>query len=125
MLLFAEYPMTDTNVTVMVRWMRQENYVDSWWLRNNPLNNGWGASYGPGGTGSNVNLVEAARNAAEALNEYGRYAGIREAFRTATDAETVERAIWASPWATSHYANGAHWFRTEVDVVTAPASAWG
>src|SRR5690606_13212852 len=45
--LFAGFPMSEANVTVITRWMRQENYTDSWWNRNNPLNNGWGASYGP------------------------------------------------------------------------------
>lgn len=124
-LLFAGFPMTDDNVTVITRWMRQENYVDSWWNRNNPLNNGWGASYGPGGTGSNVDLVAAARNAADALLSFPRYSGIRAAFQQAGDAATVEAAIWASPWASGHYANGAHWHYNPVPVVTAPASAWG
>ncbi len=123
-LLFGGFPMTDDNVTVITRWMRQENYTDSWWLRNNPLNNGWGASYGPGGTGSNVNLVEAARNAANALNTIPGYAGMRAAFQAGTDSATVEAAIWASPWASGHYANGAHWHYSPVPVVTAPASAW-
>lgn len=124
-LLFAGFPMTESNVTVITRWMRQENYVDTWWNRNNPLNNGWGASYGPGGTGSNTDLVAAARNAADALLSYGRYAGIRSAFMTATDAATVEAAIWASPWASGHYNNGKHWHYNPVPVIKAPASAWG
>jgi len=124
-LLFAGFPMSDSNVTVITRWMRQENYIDSWWLRNNPLNNGWGASYGPGGTGSNVDLVAAARNAADALTRNGGYAGIRAAFREGTDSAAVEHAIWASPWASGHYANGSHWHYTDVPVVRAPASAWG
>lgn len=124
-LLFAGFPMTDDSVTVITRWMRQENYVDSWWTRNNPLNNGWGASYGPGGTGSNVDLVAAARNAADALLTYGRYAGIRQAFQAGADSATIEAAIWASPWASGHYNNGAHWHYNPVPVIKAPASAWG
>lgn len=124
-LLLAGFPMSDTNVTVITRWMRQENYVDSWWNRNNPLNNGWGASYGPGGTGSNVNLVEAARNAADALLTNRGYAGIVEAFRASASTESVESAIWASPWASGHYNGGAHWHYTPVEVIKAPASAWG
>lgn len=124
-LLFAGFPMTDDSVTVITRWMRQENYVDSWWTRNNPLNNGWGASYGPGGTGSNVDLVAAARNAADALLSYGRYSGIREAFQSGADSATIEAAIWASPWASGNYNNGAHWRYNPVPVVKAPASAWG
>ena len=124
-LLFAGFPMTDTNVTVITRWMRQENYVDSWWNRNNPLNNGWGATYGPGGTGSNINLVEAARNAADALLTNRGYAGMVAAFRASASTSAVESAIWASPWASGHYNNGAHWHYTPVEVIKAPASAWG
>ena len=66
-LLMGEFPLTDSNVTVVTRWMRQENYVDAWWTRNNPLNNGWGSG-GGGGTGTYVHLVDAAENAAEALH---------------------------------------------------------
>jgi hypothetical protein len=124
-LLFAGFPMTDTNVTVITRWMRQENYVDSWWNRNNPLNNGWGASAGAGGTGRNVNLVEAARNAADALVTNRGYAGIRAAFQDGTSTAAVESAIWASPWASGHYNGGTHWHYNPVEVITAPASAWG
>jgi hypothetical protein len=124
-LLFAGFPMSDTNVTVITRWMRQENYIDSWWNRNNPLNNGWGASYGPGGTGSNVDLVAAARNAADALLTHRSYAGIVAAFQDGTSSEAVESAIWASNWASGHYANGSHWHYNAVPVVVAPASAWG
>lgn len=124
-LLFAGFPMSDTNVTVITRWMRQENYTDTWWNRNNPLNNGWGASYGPGGTGSNVDLVAAARNAANALNTHRSYAGIVAAFSDGTSSEAVESAIWASNWASGHYANGSHWHYNPVPVVTAPPSAWG
>ncbi|AYF97354.1 hypothetical protein [Protaetiibacter intestinalis] len=124
-LLFAGFPQTDDSVTVMTRWMRQENGVDDWWNRNNPLNNGWGASAGAGGTGRNVNLVEAARNAADALHSIRGYAGIRAAFAAGAPAAEIEAAIWASPWASGHYANGAHWHYSPVKVVQAPASAWG
>lgn len=124
-LLFAGYPMTDSNVTVMGRWMRQENYPETWWTRNNPLNNGWGASYGPGGTGRNVNLVEAARNAADALNTIGKYSEIRAAFLASKDTASVERAIWFSGWASGMYNNGTHWHYHDIKVVKAPASAWG
>lgn len=123
-LLFAEFPITDDSVTVITRWMRQENYVDTWWNRNNPLNNGWGASYGPGGTGSNVGLIAAARNAADALTSYARYSGIRAAFQAGADSATIEAAIWASPWASGHYNNGTHWHYNAVPVIKAPASAW-
>lgn len=124
-LLFAGFPITDDSVTVITRWMRQENYVDTWWNRNNPLNNGWGASAGAGGTGRNVDLVQAARNAADALETVAGYAGIRAAFAAGKSSAVIERAIWASSWASGHYANGAHWHYTPVEVIKAPASAWG
>lgn len=123
-LLFAGYPMTDENVTVITRWMRQENYVDTWWNRNNPLNNGWNCG-GGGGTGTCPSLVASARNAADALNSFRGYAGIRAAFLDGTSTTAVEAAIWASPWASGHYNNGAHWHYNPVPVVKAPASAWG
>lgn len=123
-LLFAGYPMTDENVTVITRWMRQENYVDTWWNRNNPLNNGWNCG-GGGGTGTCPSLVASARNAADALNSFRGYAGIRAAFLDGTSASAVEAAIWASPWASGHYNNGAHWHYNPVPVVVAPPSAWG
>ena len=39
-MLFAGFPVTDSNVTVFTRWMRQENGADDWFNRNNPINNG-------------------------------------------------------------------------------------
>lgn len=122
-LLSAGWPMTDSNVTVIVRWMRQENYVDSWWNRNNPLNNGWGSG-GGGGTGSYDSLVIAAQNAAEALHENPGYSQIAAGFAASAPTEVIEAAIWASPWATGHYNNGGHWSRAEVPVIQAPGDAW-
>lgn len=123
-LLMGEFPMTDSNVTVVTRWMRQENYVDTWYNRNNPLNNGWGSG-GGGGLGRYVNLVDAAQNAAEALNTLGRYSEIVTTLRASAPTEQVERAIWFSGWATGMYNQGAHWAYNPVPVVTAPPSAWG
>ncbi len=123
-LLLTGLPITDNNVTVFTRWMRQENYTDSWWNRNNPLNNGWGSG-GGGGTGSYVSLRDAAQNAAAALNGNPGYSEIVAAFAASAPTEVTESAIWASPWASGHYANGGHWSYVEVPVVTAPADAWG
>lgn len=122
-LLLADLPMTESNVTVITRWMRQENYTDTWYNRNNPLNNGWGSG-GGGGTGSYGSLVSAAENAAEALHSVAGYAGIVQAFAASASAEAIEQAIWASPWASGHYNNGAHWSYVPVPVITAPAGAW-
>ena len=122
-LLAGAFPMTDDNITVLLRWMRQENGADNWWNRNNPLNNGWGSG-GASGTGSYDSLVTAAKKAAEALRKNAGYAGIVAALDASSPTAVTESAIWASPWASGHYANGGHWHYTPVPVVTAPADAW-
>ncbi len=123
-LLDGGWPVTDNNVTVITRWMRQENGANNWWNRNNPLNNGWGSG-GGGGTGSYANLLIAAENAAAALHGHPGYSAIIAALAADAPTEVTERAIWASPWASGHYANGGHWHYTPVAEFTAPASAWG
>jgi hypothetical protein len=123
-LIFADLPVTDANVTVFTRWMRQENGADDWWNRNNPLNNGWGSG-GGGGTGTYPNLIVAAQNAAEAMRTLAGYQGFVAAFERSAPTEEIESAIWNSNWASGHYAYGGHWHYTPVDVVTAPAGAWG
>ena len=121
-LLDGGFPMSDTNVTVMTRWMRQENGADDWWNRNNPLNNGLGSG-GGGGTGSYANLVVAAQYLAANLRR-PMFAGIAAGFDSNAPTATIEYSIWYSGWATGHYANGAHWHYTPVAVVKAPAGAW-
>ena len=123
-LLDGGWPVTENNVTVITRWMRQENGPDSWFNRNNPLNNGWGSG-GGGGTGSYANLLIAAENAAKALHSHPGYASIIAAFAADAPTEVTEQAIWASPWASGHYANGGHWHYSPVKEVTAPVEAWG
>jgi hypothetical protein len=123
-LLDGGWPTSDANVTVLTRWMRQENGANDWWNRNNPLNNGLGSG-GGGGTGSYANLVIAAQKVAENLHKNPGFATIAEAFAVSAPTPITESAIWASPWASSHYANGTHWHYTPVDSFTAPASAWG
>lgn len=123
-LLAAGWPQTESNITVITRWMRQENYIDSWWNRNNPLNNGWGSG-GGSGLGSYVNLVSAAENAAKALKTHPGYAAVAAGFAASAPTEVIEQAIWASPWASGHYNNGKHWHYTPVPEVKAPRSAWG
>ena len=122
-MLYAGWPMSDNNVTVFTRWMRQENGVDDWWNRNNPLNNGWGSG-GGGGTGTYDSLDLAARNAAEALLQNAGYASIAAAFASSAETQITEAAIWASPWATGHYDNGGHWSYVEVPVVQSPDGTW-
>ena len=123
-LMNGGWPVTDNNVTVITRWMRQENGPNNWWNRNNPLNNGWGSG-GGGGTGNYVSLISAAENAAKALHSHPGYAGIVAALAADSPTQVTEHAIWASPWASGHYANGGHWHYTPVAEFTAPAGAWG
>jgi hypothetical protein len=122
-LLFAKLPMTESNVTVFTRWMRQENGTNDWWNRNNPLNNGWGSG-GGSGLGSYDSLVIAAENAADALLSHSGYRGIVAAFAVSAPTEQIEQAIWASPWASGHYANGGHWSYVPVPVVVSPSGTW-
>ncbi|WP_374946247.1 hypothetical protein [Agreia sp.] len=122
-LLLGDFPRTDDNITVMLRWMRQENGPDDWWNRNNPLNNGWGSG-GNSGLGSYDNLVIAAENAAEALHSNPGYAGIVAGFSSSAPTAEIEQAIWASPWATSHYANGGHWSYAPVPLIESPSGTW-
>lgn len=124
-LLEGGWPMSDNNIVVILRWMRQENGANDWWNRNNPLNNSYGAP-GAGGTGSNGNLILAAQHAAQALhaNAGGGYAGIVRALAASASPDVTAAAIWASSWSSSHYANGTHWSTAPVPVVKAPAGAW-
>ncbi len=121
-LMFGGWPQTEANVTVMLRWMRQENGPPDWWNRNNPLNNGYGSG-GGAGLGSYPDLITAAEYCAKNLQR--GYPDIVAGLQAGTSADATAAAIWASPWATSHYANGAHWSTRPVDIVKAPASAWG
>jgi hypothetical protein len=123
-LFMAGFPTSESNITVMMRWMRQENGPDDWWLRNNPLNNGWGSG-GGSGLGSYDTLVTAAANVGNALHGNSGYSAIVEGFSTSAPTAQIESAIWASPWASSHYANGSHWSYTPVPVVASPEGTWG
>ncbi|MCU1583479.1 MAG: hypothetical protein JWM49_35 [Microbacteriaceae bacterium] len=122
-LSYGGWPMSDANVTVLVRWMRQENGPNDWWNRNNPLNNGLGSG-GGGGYGSYANLVIAAQFVAQNLQRNPVFGSVKAAFAASAPTSVTEHAIWASPWASSHYANGAHWSYAPVPTFTAPASAW-
>ncbi|MWB97919.1 hypothetical protein [Agromyces seonyuensis] len=123
-LVEGEFPVTESNTVVLLRWMRQENGVDDWWNRNNPLNNGNGSG-GGAGLGSYDTLVDSAHYAADSLRRFSFYDSIETALDTDADPAVTAAAIWASPWATSHYANGTHWSTRPVQEVAAPESAWG
>ena len=118
-LLYAGWPLSDSNVTVILRWMRQENGPEDWYRRNNPLN------IGAGGFASYSSLEESARVVAKALTTNGMYSQIAAGFASSAPTADIEYAIWASPWAGGHYAWGGHWHYHDVPVVSAPPSAWG
>lgn len=118
-LVYGGWPVTEENVTVILRWMRQENGPPDWYRRNNPLN------IGAGGFASYPDLPTAARVVANALNSHPGYAKIAASFAKSAKPSVTEYAIWASPWAGGHYAWGDHWHYTPVEKVKAPASAWG
>ncbi|WP_200936811.1 hypothetical protein [Leifsonia sp. Root112D2] len=120
-LMYGGWPQSEQNVTVILRWMRQENGTNNWWNRNNPLNNGYGSG-GGAGLGSYPDLATAADYAA--ANLVRGYPAIVAGLASSASADATARAIWASPWSTSHYANGSHWSSAPVDIVKAPASAW-
>jgi len=122
-LYYGGWPITDESVTVMVRWMRQENGVDNWWNRNNPLNNGWGVgSY----MDSNDTLDSAAYNVADAIHSLGGYASIRDAFAAGNlSTDAIWYGIWNSSWASGHYDGGTHYSSAPVPSVVAPAELWG
>ena len=122
-LVEGDWPLTDENVTFMMRWMRQENGADNWWNRNNPLNNGQGSG-GGSGLGSYPTLIEAAFYAAQNLQS-GRYPDVDAALGRGDSADATAQAIWASAWASSHYGYGTHWSSRPYEVIEAPASAWG
>jgi hypothetical protein len=117
-MLYAGWPQSEANVTVMVRWMRQENGANDWWNRNNPLN------LGSGGFGTFPDLIAAAKSTGSNLHSNPGYAGIVAGFAAGTSTDATEQAIWASPWAGSHYGNGSRWHYTPVDSFAAPTGAW-
>ncbi|MCU1476874.1 MAG: hypothetical protein JWQ64_1567 [Subtercola sp.] len=117
------WPTTDNNVTVILQWMDSENSPQSWWLRNNPLNNGYGSG-GGAGFGSYPELVTAARDAAINLSQNSVYTEIIADFAASAPVSTTVGAIEASPWASSHYGYGSIWHGVDVPIVAADSSAW-
>jgi hypothetical protein len=120
-LMDGGWPRTDENVAFMLRWMRQENGAEDWWNRNNPLNNGYGSG-GGAGLGSYPDLETAASYLAANLQR--GYPDVVAGLVAGTSADVTAQAIWASPWASSHYGNGSHWSTAPVLIVKAPDSAW-
>ena len=68
--------------------------------------------------------MSAASYCADGLRKYSFYDSIEATLDAGTSADATAQAIWASPWASSHYGNGANWTTSPVPIVVAPASAW-
>lgn len=122
MLRDGGWPTSNNNVTVVTRWMDSEEPASDWYDRNNPLNNGLGSG-GGAGLGAYKNLVIAAHYAAENLKG-SSYRAVAADFTSSASIATTERAIWDSPWASSHYGYGKLWHSGSVPTVAAPASRW-
>ena len=115
-LVYGGWPVTEANVTVMVQWMREENGPDNWFNRNNPMNNGQGSGGGSGlGSYDSLDTGGVLRGRGPAADSI--YAPIAAGLADGTSAERTAQAIWASPWATSHYGYGANWSTSPVPVV--------
>jgi hypothetical protein len=117
------WPLSSNNVTVILQWMDSENGPPSWYLRNNPLNNGYGSG-GGAGFGSYPNLIVAAQDVAVNLQRNSGYAGIVNNLAASSPVGTTVQAIEDSPWAGSHYGYGTLWHAVDVPTVSAPASDW-
>ena len=125
-LIDGDWPVTEANITVMMRWMRQENGADNWWNRNNPLNNGYGSG-GGSGLGSYRLLVERGRvlRGAEPASSARYYDGIEAAL----DARRRRRRDGAAPSGprrgrAATTATGRTGARGPAEIVEAPADAW-
>ncbi|GAB3794143.1 hypothetical protein GCM10028798_00040 [Humibacter antri] len=118
----GKFPVTPNNLTVILQWMDSENDPHSWWLRNNPLNNGLGSG-GGAGFGSYDNLTIAASYVAQQLRR-DLFSGIAQAFDSNAPVATSVQAIIDSPWAGGHYDYGAIWHGVDVPIVAAPSGDW-
>lgn len=118
----GKFPVTPNNLTVMLQWMDSENDPHSWWLRNNPLNNGLGSG-GGAGFGSYDNLTIAASYVAQQLRR-DLFSGIAQAFDSNAPVSVSVQAIINSPWAGGHYNYGAIWHSVDVPIVSAPSGDW-
>lgn len=106
---------TAETVAVVVEWTIAEDGGPGAFERNNPLNttmcgyNNTGAINGDGACGvSGYATRDDGLNATVATLMQANFTAVRNALQT-NDAEAVAPAIWASPWATSHYGYGANW----------------
>lgn len=106
-------------VAMVVEWTLAEDGSDGAFARNNPLNttmcgyNQVGAINGDGACGvGHYATYEDGLDATVATLAQANFAGIRQALQS-NDPEQARQALWASPWAASHYSGGAGWPQLE------------
>ena len=82
-------------------------------------------SGGGAGLGSYSNLVVAAHYVAANLNGGpGDYGHITADLRASAAPSVTEKAIWGSPWASSHYGHGRDFYKGHPATVAAPSGDW-
>lgn len=99
-------------VAMVVEWTLAEDSGDGAFHRNNPLNTtqtGFSETVTINGDGVKGYATRAAgMDATIQTLSYAYYVDVVTALR-ANDPEGAKRALWASPWAGSHYGYGSAW----------------
>lgn len=107
---------TPATVRMIVEWTIAEDAGDGALTRHNPLNttqSGYNETHAINDDGVRGYATYADGLAATLQTlSYGYYTAIVAALR-ANDPEAAKRALWASPWASSHYGYGAAWPKGE------------
>jgi hypothetical protein len=108
----AGLPVSPANEQFVYDWEESEGGGGAW----NPLNQGdvagspqltsTGSQYG-GGAADYVSEAAGLEGAVDYLN-YPDYSGVKAALETSSYSG-AEQALWASPWAASHYGYGTRW----------------
>lgn len=112
-------------INFIVEWTIAEDVGDGAFLRNNPLNT---TQTSPDAEGSinddgvkDYASYQGGLDATLQTLSYGYYTEIVASLQ-ANDAEHARMALWASPWAASHYGYGADWQHYERAVQEPPPS---
>lgn len=108
-------PTPDT-VRMIVNWTLAEDAGNGALARNNPLNTTQGGynethAINDDGVRGYATYADGLAATLQTLS-YGYYVDIVAALR-ANDPDAATRALWASPWAASHYGYGAAWPKGE------------
>lgn len=103
---------TPATVQMIVQWTIAEDAGDGAFARHNPLNTtqaGYNETHAINDDGVRGYATYADGLAATLQTlSYSYYVDIVAALR-ANDPDAARRALWASPWAASHYGYGASW----------------